>query len=332
MKEDDMARGKVYMKMAGVFLVVLQVAAVAVGSALAEYPDKPISMIVTYSPGGATDFQARIVTMLASEEKYLGQPIVIINKPGAGGQVGWNWFVEKASKDGYNMVTYNVPHFIAQSIVYDTKYSIEDFEPVGNWGADPAVLIVGKDSPFNTLEDFIKYAKENPGKITVSGAGMFVGHHIATLQLAKAAGIKLTYIPEKGGVDAIQSVMSGKVKAGFNNLADSFRSQDNLRILAIADLKRHPYLPDVRTFKEAGLDVDDSSVNFRGVALPKGTPKEIIDKCAEIFPKMFNDPRILAKMKESGSPVRVMSREEVIKMFQNSRKELVELLKELKKK
>ena len=122
-------------------------------------------------------------------KKYLGQPIVIINKPGAGGQVGWNWFVEKASKDGYNMVTYNVPHFIAQSIVYDTKYSIEDFEPVGNWGADPAVLIVGKDSPFNTLED-LSSTQRKTRKDHRSGAGMFVGHHIAILQLAKAAGIK----------------------------------------------------------------------------------------------------------------------------------------------
>ena len=166
-----MARGKAYMKMAGFFLIALAVVATSMGSALAEYPDKPISMIVTYSPGGATDFQARIVTMLASDDKYLGQPIVIINKPGAGGQVGWNWFVEKASKDGYNMVTYNVPHFIAQSIVYDTKFSVEDFEPVGNWGADPAVLIVGKDSPFNTVEELVKFAKENPGKEPSQGRG-----------------------------------------------------------------------------------------------------------------------------------------------------------------
>ena len=83
---------------------------------LAEYPESPVSMIVAYSPGGATDFQARIVTMMAGLEEYLGQPIVIINKPGAGGQVGWNWCIEKGSKDGYTMLAYNVPHFIAQSI------------------------------------------------------------------------------------------------------------------------------------------------------------------------------------------------------------------------
>lgn len=312
-------------------LVVVVLFLPAVGLA-EEYPDKPISMVVSYSPGGATDFQARIVTMLAGDDKYMTQPIVILNKPGAGGQVGWNWFVLKGSKDGYTMTAYNMPHFIAQSIVYDTKYNIDEFEPVANWGADPAVLIVSKDSEFNTVEDLVKYAKENPGKVTVSGAGMFVGHHIAFLQLEKAAGIKMTYIPEKGGVDAIQSVIGGKVKAGFNNLADAFRGTDQLKILAIADVQRHEYLPDVPTFKEKGIDVDDSSVNFRGVALPKGTPQPIIDKCADIFPKMFNDKSVVKKMKESGSPMRVLDRAAVQKMFQAKQAYLKELLKDLKTK
>lgn len=297
-----------------------------------DYPDKPVSMIVAYSPGGATDFQARIVTMLAGNEDLLGQPIVIINKPGAGGQVGWNWFVTKGSKDGYTLAAYNVPHFIAQSIMFKTKYNIDKFEAVANWGADPAVLIVGKDSPFNTLEDLMKYAKENPGKITVSGAGLYVGHHIAFLQLAKVTGLKMTYIPEKGGVPAMQSVVAGKVKAGFNNLSDAFRNQDRLKILGIADLERHPFLPEVKTFKEMGVDIDDSSVNFRGVVLPKGAPEAVIKKCAEVFPKMFNAKKTLNKMKASGSPVKVMNRDAVIKMFKARQTYLKELLAELKKK
>ena len=298
----------------------------------ADYPKSPVSMIVAYSPGGATDFQARIVSMMAGLEKYLGQPIVIVNKPGAGGQVGWNWCVEKGTRDGYTMLAYNVPHFIAQSIVYKTKYDINTFEPVANWGADPAVLIVPKDSAFNEMPELVAFAKKNPGKITVTGAGMFVGHHIALLQFQKAAGIKLTYIPEKGGVPAMQSVVAGKVKAGFNNLSDAFRNRDRIKILAIADLERHEFLPDVKTFKEMGVAVDDSSVNFRGVAFPKGVPQELIDKCATVFPAMFNDKKVIAKMKASGSPRRVITRDKVIKMFQEREKYLGELLKELRKK
>ncbi len=302
------------------------------GVAQAEYPDKPVSMIVTYSPGGATDFQARIVTMLAGKKDLLGQPIVIINKPGAGGQVGWNWFVQKGSKDGYTIASYNVPHFIAQSIIYKTKYNINTFEPVANWGADPAVLIVPKDSPFNNVKEFVAYAKKNPGKITVSGAGMYVGHHIATLQLMKAAGIKLTYIPEKGGVPAMQSVIAGKVKAGFNNLSDSFRNKDRVKILAVADLERNSFLPDVPTFKEQGVNVDNSSVNYRGVILPKGVPAGVITKLSTVFPKMFGAKKTLKKMKASGSPVKIMTRDEVIKMFKERETYLKGLLSGLKKK
>ena len=167
-----------------------------------DYPDRPISVTVAYNPGGATDFQARLVTMMASHPKkdYLGQPIVIVNKPGAGGKVGWNWFATKARKDGYDLAAYNIPHFVSQSIVFDdTKYNIDNLEPIANWGADPAVLIVGKDSPFNSVADMVKYAKANPGKVTFSGAGKFVGHHIAFLQFQKASGAKLTYVPHTGG-------------------------------------------------------------------------------------------------------------------------------------
>merc|ERR1712000_721418 len=170
-----------------------------------DYPDRPISVVVAYNPGGATDFQARLVTMMAAHPKkdYLGQPIVIINKPGAGGKVGWNWFASKARNDGYDLAAYNVPHFISQSIVFDdTKYNIDNLEPIANWGADPAVLIVG--------------------------------HHIAFLQFQKASGVKITYVPHTGGVPALTAVKGGQVMAGFNNLSDAYRSQKDIKILAIA--------------------------------------------------------------------------------------------------
>ena len=127
------------------------------------YPERPIGVMVAYNPGGATDFQARIATLASAKMKddkpmSVGQPIYVTNKPGAGGRKGWNWFASKAPKDGYMMAAYNVPHFIAQSIVFDTKYDINNLEPVGNWGADPAVLIVGKDSPFNNVKDLVDFA------------------------------------------------------------------------------------------------------------------------------------------------------------------------------
>ena len=183
------------------------------------YPSGPISLVVCYTPGGATDLQARLSALVAQDPKYFGQPIVILNKPGAGGMTGWNWIMERGSKDGLTMTAYNMPHFIAQSIVNKTKFSVDTFEPLGNWGADPAVLIVPKDSKFKNVADLVAFAKENPGKVTINGAGLYVGHHIATLQLQKATGVKMSYIPEKGGTEAIQNVLGGKVVAGFNNLS-----------------------------------------------------------------------------------------------------------------
>ena len=294
--------------------------------AQADYPDKPIGVMVAYGPGGATDFQARIATLASGKEALIGQPIYILNKPGAGGRTGWNWFASEASKDGYMLAAYNVPHFIAQSIVFDTAYNINTLEPLGNWGADPAVLIVGKDSPFNTVADLLAHADANPGSVTISGAGKFVGHHIAFLQFAKASGKDLTYIPAKGGVDALRLVKAGEVSAGFNNLSDSARSAADLKILAVADLTRHAYLPDVPTLMESGVDVDDSSVNFRGLMVPAGTPQDVIDFLASKTPDMFNDKKTQGKMKSTNSPARVMTRDEVISMWNERQAYLTDLL------
>ncbi len=322
--------------------VIVMAVGLSLGStaAVAEYPDRPISLTVAYGAGGATDFQARIVTMMAAKEDkegngiYLnGQPMVILNRPGAGGQVGWNRFVQKAKSDGYDLAAYNVPHFIAQSIVFPrkVKYNIDNLEPVANWGADPAVLMVNKDSPFNSVQDVIDYAKANPGKLTISGAGLYVGHHIANLQFDRAAGIKTKYVPVGGGVKAMQFVLGGQTKAGFNNLSDAYRSRDRLKILAVADLQRSDFLRDVPTLTESGLHADDSSVNFRGIMAPKGTSDAAMKILAEKVPVMFQDKSVVKKMEAGGSPMRIMNREEVRAMWKERQAYLSELFKDLRK-
>ncbi|AXI46492.1 C4-dicarboxylate ABC transporter substrate-binding protein [Sulfitobacter sp. SK012] len=295
----------------------------------ANYPERPIMMMVSYGAGGATDFQARIVTMTAGNEDALGMPIAILNKPGAGGRVGWNWLAGQAEADGYTLGAYNIPHFIAQSIKGGVEYSAESFEPIANWGADPAVLVVGKDSEFNTLKDVVDFAKANPGKLTTSGAGLFVGHHIAALQMEKAGDMKIAYIPTKGGgAAAMKAVIAGDVMAGINNLSDAFRAEQagNVKILAVADLERNEFLPDVPTMKEGGLDVDNASVNFRGVMVPKGTPQAIIDKLAATVPTMFENKRVASKMKAGGSPMHIMTRDEVLAMWAAREETLKDLL------
>ena len=311
---------------AGASLALMSLA----GATLAEdYPDRPVMMMVSYGAGGATDFQARIVTMTAGNEDALGMPIAIINKPGAGGRVGWNWFATQADADGYTLGAYNVPHFIAQSIKGGVEYSVDSFEPIANWGADPAVFIVAADTPFNSMQDVVNYAKENPGKLTFSGAGLFVGHHIAALQIERAAGVKMAYIPTKGGgAAAMKAVIAGDVLGGVNNLSDAFRAREagHVKILGVADLQRSDFLPDVPTMQEQGLDVDNASVNFRGVMVPKGTPQDVINKLATTVPDMFRNARVAKKMQAGGSPMHIMTRDEVLEMWAQRQETLQGLL------
>ena len=315
--------------LAGAAMALIGLTGAAAADGHANYPERPIMMMVSYGAGGATDFQARIVTMTAGNEDALGMPIAILNKPGAGGRVGWNWLATQAEADGYTLGAYNIPHFVAQSIKGGVQYSKDSFEPIANWGADPAVLVVGADSDFNTLQDVVDFAKANPGKLTTSGAGLFVGHHIAALQMEKAGDMKMAYIPTKGGgAAAMKAVIAGDVMAGINNLSDAFRAQQagNVKILAVADLERNEFLPDVPTMMESGLDVDNSSVNFRGVMVPKGTPQAIIDKLAATVPAMFENKRVAGKMKAGGSPMHIMTRDEVLAMWAAREETLKELL------
>ncbi len=294
-----------------------------------DYPDRPVMMMVSYGAGGATDFQARIVTMTAGNEDALGMPIAIVNKPGAGGRVGWNWLATQADSDGYTLGAYNVPHFIAQSIKGGVEYSTDSFEPIANWGADPAVFVVAADSEMNSMQDVVDFATANPGKLTFSGAGLFVGHHIAALQLEKAAGVKMAYIPSnKGGAGAMKSVIAGEVMGGVNNLSDAFRAREagNVKILGVFDLERNEFMEDVPTMKEQGFDIDNASVNFRGIMVPKGTPQEIIDQLAATVPAMFENGKVAKRMKAGGSPMHIMNREEVLQMWADRQATLEELL------
>jgi tripartite-type tricarboxylate transporter receptor subunit TctC len=140
----------------------------------------------------------------------------------------------------------------------------------------------------------------------------------------KAAGIQMTYIPEQGGTDAITSVISGKIQAGFNNLSDAYRNKQRIKILGICDVQRDKdFLPEVPTFKEAGFpEVDDTSVNLRGLAFPKGVDPALIDKVAATLAKMFESKIIKDAMFMGGCPLKIMTREQVIQMFNERQKTL----------
>lgn len=291
-----------------------------------NYPEKPMSLTVAYGPGGATDLQARIAIEPAAD--VLGQPIKVVNRPGAGGRVGWNWAVDSGGRDGYDLIAYNLPHMIAQW-THDPSlsYNADNIVPVANWGADPAVLVVGKDSPFQSVADVVDYARANPGQLSVSGAGLYTGHHVAALQFQRAADVKINFLPaEQGGVQALQFVIGGQVQAGFNNLSDSWRNRDSLKILAVADTERSDFLPDVPTFQEAGVEVDDLSTNLRGVAVVKGVPEPHVELLAEKLPEVFRREQVQTKLKNTGSGSLVLGPQETRELFERKTRAIKALL------
>jgi len=192
--------------------------------------------------------------------------------------------------------------------------------------------VVATDSEFQSMDDVIAYARENPGGLTFSGAGLFVGHHIAALQLEQAAGVDLAYIPNNaGGAGAMRAVIAGEVMGGVNNLSDAFRAREagNVRILGVFDLERNAFIDDVPTMMELGYDIDNASVNYRGVMVPTGTPQPIIDYLAEVVPTMFENGRVQSRMQAGGSPMNIMTRDEVLEMWAQRQETLEALLDDL---
>lgn len=290
-----------------------------------QFPQKPIQLIVSYSPGAATDTQARIIAKYAKE--YLGQELVIVNKAGGGGQVGWNYF-SSVDPDGYILAAYNLPHIITQPIVGDTNYELDTFEPIVNWGKDPTVFAVKSDSPIQDLDDLINQAKQNPDTITIGNAGKFVGQHMAILLIEHAAGIQVKDIPYQGSSEAIASLLGGHTDVISGNLSDMYRLGDDIRILAIAEEERHSFVPDIPTFKELGYPEVIMSTD-RGIAARDGTPPEIISQLEEMFLQLLEDEDFLSEMEKAGSDMLVLNREEVIKELEERYQVYEELLQSI---
>ncbi|WP_161993063.1 tripartite tricarboxylate transporter substrate binding protein [Sediminibacillus terrae] len=290
-----------------------------------KYPDKSVQMVVAYSPGAATDTQARIIAKYAKE--YLGQEVVIVNKPGGGGQVGWNYF-SSVKPDGYILSAYNLPHIITQPLVGNTSYDIDTFEPIVNWGGDPTVFAVRNDSQMKTLDDLISAAKESPGTMTIGNAGKFVGQHLAILLLENAAEIDVEDIPFKGSSEAISSLLGGHTDILAGNLSDIYRLGSEVRPLAIASEERHPFAPDVPTFKELGFPQVIMSTD-RGIAAREGTPEEIIEKLEKSFLALLEDQEFLDEMEKAGADMLVMDRQQIKEEIDRRSKDYKELLKSI---
>ncbi|WP_108663800.1 tripartite tricarboxylate transporter substrate binding protein [Acuticoccus kandeliae] len=286
------------------------------GAALAEYPERPISMIVAASPGGGTDVMAR--TIVPFMEKYLGDgaSITVINKPGAGTEIGATTLAE-AKPDGYTIGMINLPHMIAIPIERKAAFHmLESFEPLANLVTDAAAFNVSADSEFETLDDLITYAKENPGTLTVGTSGVGGDDHLAMLMFEKAAGIEFTHVPYNSGGPVRAAVLGGHIDIGSFNVSEAvdFVNEGQLRTLGIMSDERWEEAPDIATFAEQGFDVAIAA--HRGMAAPKGVPEDILGKLRTSIEKTMADPEFQAAAKQQKLPLRYMPHDEYLVLLQ----------------
>jgi len=284
------------MKMTMRKLAAIALAAVIpAGAAFAEYPEKPISYIIPFGPGGESDITARHQQPFFKEK--FGQDLVISYKPGGGGAVGWAQ-LNSIKGDGYTIMGINLPHIIVKPMQKDVGFQTDDITGVYMFHYTPDAIVVRADSPFKTLQDLIDYAKENPGKLTLSGSGKGTANHLAQIRFDGMAGIKTTYVAFKGTGKAVAALLGDQVKAEWGYTSVGAQHEEKVRLLAVAMEKRHPRFPDVPTFKELGFDLVSGA--YRGIAVPKSTPEEIRVKLSSMIGEINADPEFQKRMENDG--------------------------------
>lgn len=277
------------------------------GAALAEYPEKPIEVIVGYSAGGGTDVMAR--TAAPFIEKYLGEgaSIVVKNMPGASGQIGVTE-AANANPDGYTLGTFNLPGMMARTIDREADYDRDSFTYLANVVNDPNVIVTSKGSGLDTLDKLIADAKENPGAITVAMSSLGGDDHFALIKLQNATETEFTIVPFKGSAPARTALLGGHVAMGILNISEVAEFQDQLNVLGVATTERSQFAPDLPTFQEQGLDLVNGSM--RGFIAPAGLPEDVQAKLMDAFTQLKDDQEFLDAMAATANPVEIVTGEE----------------------
>ncbi|GJG94734.1 tripartite tricarboxylate transporter substrate binding protein [Cupriavidus pauculus] len=250
---------------------------VAPAAAQGPFPSKPITIVVPFAPGGGNDILARLIAPKMSQQ--LGQPVIIENKPGAGGNLGAD-YVAHAAPDGYTLVIASSQITMNPYLGMKVPFNIErDFEPVGRLGSVPLMLVSNMEQPYKTLKEFVDYTRANPGKISYSSPGPGTPQHLAGEVFAKLNKTELLHVPYRGTGPSISDLMGNQVQVSFATFASAIQyvRAGKLRALGIAGQHRTPLMPDLPTFAEAGLKGYDAELWYSLLA-PAKTPRAVVDK------------------------------------------------------
>ena len=276
-------------------------ALLATGAWGQAYPAKPIRLVVPFPAGGTTDILARAVGQKLTEA--WGQPVVVDNRPGAGGNIGAE-LVAKAASDGYTLLMGTVgTHAINASLYAKMPYDhIKDFAPVILVAGVPNVLVVNPAVPVNSVQELIAYAKANPGRLNFASSGSGTSIHLSGELFKVMAGVQMTHIPYKGSAPALQDLIGGQVQLMFDNLPSALPQikGGKLRALAVTSATRAAALPDVPTVAEAGLPGFEASSWF-GVLAPAGTPVAIIARLNAEIANWLASPEAREKLASQGA-------------------------------
>ncbi|MBT8522878.1 tripartite tricarboxylate transporter substrate binding protein [Polynucleobacter paneuropaeus] len=268
-----------------------------------NYPSKPINFIVPYGAGGGADARSRQIAQKMSV--ILKQPIIVDNKPGAGGNIGTE-YIARANPDGYTIGMGNfAPMAVNKTLFGNLRYDPEaDLTPIVLVEKGPLVMVVNPNSPYKTVQDIVAAAKAKPGSLTFSSGGIGGSHQLSAELFQQNAGIEMIHVPYKSGSAGLTDLMAGNVTMMFDQMYSAMPSikADKLRPIAITSKKRSPLLPDVPSFAEVGYP-KVVVLNWQGLIAPKGTPKVIIDKLNAAANEALKDPQLRDLMLSQGNEI-----------------------------
>lgn len=310
-----------------VFVLFLVLSGFVIPLSAQEFPTKEVQIIIPWAPGGATDLIFR--ALAASAEKYLGKAVVVVNKAGGGGAVGYTEGA-KAKPDGYTLTAAVTPLTILPHQV-STTFTYKDFEPIINVVSDPSMFLVRSDAPWKSLKEFLDFARKNPGMITVGNSGAGGGVHLVALAFEKAASVKFNHIPFSGGGPSVTALLGGHINAvsvsppeGINHV-----QAGKLKIIALFSENRLEMFPDVPTVKEQGIDF--AMGMWRGLIAPKGTPPDVIKKLHDVFKKAMDDPIFRKNAKDMSVHLSYLGPQDFGKLMAHDHEFYGRLVKEIQK-
>lgn len=306
-------------------LVALALRVEVVRAADKEFPNRQIEIVVPMVPGGMADLSARIIGSELS--KQLGSPILIINTAGAGGVVAADR-VAHAKPDGYTMLAgYPGLYSIIPAMQPNIPYKVSDFIPIARYANSPNLMLVRRESPWKTLEEFIRFAKANPGKLSCGSSGIGAVSHFNIELLKIEAGVDILHVPYKGGSQSNASILGGEVDCAFiavPNILGLLKSGE-LRALASTAGKIADF-PDIPTLAEKGYPGAELGL-WTGLFLPKGTDKTVVEKVATMVEKSAKAPHVIKKLEEIGFQAEYIGGEDFVRSLDKEREKLAEVVR-----